>query len=74
MFFVGVKCVWEKIEPILKQKGITQYELSKLMDVSTGTITELKKGRIKKPSFELMEKIATALNVSMDEFRKGINK
>lgn len=66
--------MWEKIEPILKQKGITQYELSKLMDVSTGTITELKKGRIKKPSFELMEKIATALNVSMDEFRKGINK
>lgn len=66
--------MWEKIEPILNQKGITQYELSKLMNVSTGTITELKKGRIKKPSFKLMEKIAIALNVSMDEFREEGNK
>ena len=68
MFLGGVE-MWNEIENILKEKGITQYELAKKMDVSTGTITELKKGRIKKPSFELIKKIADALDVSMDRFR-----
>lgn len=61
--------MWNEIEKLLKEKEITQYELAKKMGVSTGTITELKKGRIKKPSFELVKKIADALDVSMDRFR-----
>lgn len=63
--------MWNTVQKLLKEKGLSQYELSKKMGVSTGTITELKKGRIKKPSFELMEKIADALDVSMDIFRKS---
>jgi hypothetical protein len=34
-------------------------------------VTIEKRGKIKKPSFELMEKIADALRVSMDDFRKS---
>lgn len=34
-----------------------------------GIITDLKKGRIKAPSFQLMVKIADALGVSLDIFR-----
>ena len=70
--------MWKKIEQEIKKQGLTQYRLSKMMRVSPSVLTDLKNGRNKKPSFELMEKIADALNVSMDVFRKdeddGINK
>lgn len=65
--------MWDIVERLLNEKNMSQYELAKLMGVSTGTITELKKGRIKKPSFELIEKVADALDVSMDVFRNVAN-
>lgn len=69
MYASGGEIVWELIAKILIAKNITQYELAKRMNVSTGTITELKMGRIKKPSFQLACKIADALGVSLDELR-----
>jgi transcriptional regulator with XRE-family HTH domain len=63
--------MWEIIEKILKEKDLKQEQLAKRMKVHSGTVSDLKKGRIKKPSFELMCKIADALEVSLDEFRKG---
>lgn len=63
--------MWEKIELELRKREMTIYQLTKLTGVSMSVIYELKRGNIKKPSFELMEKIADALNVSMDIFRKG---
>lgn len=62
--------MWKKIEQEIKKQGLTQYKLSKMIGVSPSVLTDLKNGRNKKPSFELMEKIADALNVSMDIFRK----
>ncbi|CAI3428060.1 helix-turn-helix transcriptional regulator [Enterococcus cecorum] len=62
--------MWKKIEQEIKKQGLTQYKLSKMIGVSPSVLTDLKNGRNKKPSFELMEKIADALNVSMDVFRK----
>lgn len=61
--------MWELINQQMLQKGITQYELAKKMGVYNSVISELKLGRIKKPSFELMCKIADALEVSLDVFR-----
>lgn len=62
--------MWEKIELELRKREMTIYQLTKLTGVSSSVMYEFKKGKIKKPSFELMEKIADALNVSMDVFRK----
>lgn len=62
--------MWKKIEREIKKRGLTQYRLSKMIGVSPSVLTDLKNGRNKKPSFELMEKIADELNVSMDIFRK----
>lgn len=62
--------MWKKIGREIKKRGLTQYRLSKMIGVSPSVLTDLKNGRNKKPSFELMEKIADALNVSMDIFRK----
>ncbi|WP_193063405.1 helix-turn-helix domain-containing protein [Oceanobacillus oncorhynchi] len=62
--------LWLKIEEIMKEKGLTQYKLAKRAGVGTNTITYLKSGKINKPSFELMCKIADALEISLDELRK----
>lgn len=53
----------------MKKAGLSQEKLAKKMDVHSGTISDLKHGRNKKPSFELIEKIADALEISMDVFR-----
>ncbi|MCJ0572142.1 helix-turn-helix transcriptional regulator [Enterococcus cecorum] len=71
--------MWEKIELELRKREMTIYQLTKLTGVSMSVMYEFRRGNIKKPSFELIEKIADALNVSMDIFRKddeddGINK
>ena len=63
--------LWNKVENKLKEKNTTIYELSRQMGMENNrTVYELKNGHIKKPSFELMCKIADALDVSLDYFRK----
>ncbi|WP_415379977.1 helix-turn-helix domain-containing protein [Pediococcus pentosaceus] len=63
--------MWNKIQRILDEKGITANKLSKLAGFkNNSTIFALKLGQSKKPSFELMERIADALDVSLDEFRE----
>ena len=62
--------MWEIIDKLLFEKNINQEQLAKRMHVHSSTVSDLKHGRIKKPSFELMCKIADALEVSLDAFRK----
>ncbi len=65
----GDKIMWKKIEEIMQEKEMSQYKLAKKMKVHGFVITELKKGRIKKPSFELACKLADALGISVDDLR-----
>lgn len=62
--------LWNKIENHMKLQGINQNELSRRAGVNNTVISALKLGKIKKPSFELMIKIADALSVDVNEFRK----
>lgn len=62
--------MWPKIERLMNERNLNQERLAKKIGIHSGTISDLKKGRIKKPSFELMQKIADALEVSLDEFRE----
>lgn len=61
--------MWSKIEKLLQEREMNQNQLAKKMGVRNGIITDLKKGRIKEPSFQLMVKIAEALGVSLDVFK-----
>ncbi|WP_125545407.1 helix-turn-helix domain-containing protein [Levilactobacillus lindianensis] len=62
--------MWSKIEPLLEKRGITPYHLSKLMgDKNDSNVYALKNGKIKRPSFDLILRIANALDVSLDTFR-----
>lgn len=62
--------IWNKIQKILDKRNMTVWKLGKTMDVSDSVLRNLRDGKIKKPSFELMCKIADALDVSLDYFRK----
>ncbi|KRM89347.1 helix-turn-helix domain-containing protein [Fructilactobacillus florum] len=62
--------MWPKIECILTENNLTPRKLSQMAGLkNSSTIYALKNGQIKKPSFELMVKIANALNVSLDVFK-----
>ncbi|WP_429971300.1 helix-turn-helix domain-containing protein [Fructilactobacillus sp. Tb1] len=62
--------MWEKIQPLLDERMLNPKKLSEIMGLkNSSTIYDLKNGKIKKPSFDLMSKIAVALGVSLDEFR-----
>ena len=62
--------MWNKIQRLLDKKNMTVWKLGKTMRVSDSVLRNLRDGKIKKPSFELMCKIADALDVSLDYFRK----
>ncbi|OJG40645.1 hypothetical protein RV04_GL001542 [Enterococcus hermanniensis] len=53
----------------MKINGLNQEQLAKKMKVHSGVISDLKLGRIKKPSFELACKFADALGIKVDELR-----
>lgn len=62
--------IWDKIQILLDKKNISVWKLGKMISVSDSVLRNLRDGKIKKLSFELMCKIADALDVSLDYFRK----
>lgn len=64
--------LWNKIQKILSEKKMSINQLSLKMGLSKNnrTVYQLRNGKIKKPSFELMCKIADALDVSLDIFKE----
>lgn len=61
---------WTKIQKLIDNKGITASKLAHLAGFpDNGSIYALKSGRIKRPSFWMIMRIADALEVSTDELR-----
>jgi len=63
----------ERINERLLEKDMTEYRLAKIIDTSTAHITQLMAGKIKDPRFELVCKIADALDITVDELRRRDN-
>jgi DNA-binding Xre family transcriptional regulator len=63
--------MWIKIEKVLKEKELSINELSKKIygQKRNMTIYALRDGKIKKPSFDLICKIADALEMDLNYFR-----
>jgi transcriptional regulator with XRE-family HTH domain len=61
----------KRIEHLRKQKGWSQLDLSLESDVNKNYICDLEKGR-RNPSLEILERIAIALNISLEELFKGV--
>lgn len=64
----GDKELGVRIWRIMRKKGLNQSTLSEASGVSKNVITRLLTGR-RMTTFMNIERIATALNVSLDEFR-----
>ncbi|MCH3911472.1 MAG: helix-turn-helix transcriptional regulator [Limosilactobacillus oris] len=62
--------LWKSIQTQLDKKHITVYRLAKLTSIPNNTLYEYKNNDVQ-PTFNNMIKIADALDVSLDIFRKG---
>jgi len=60
----------KNIKRLRKKLGISQDKLSKLADVSHNTIIKIESGGIQNPTIKTAQKIAKALEVSLDELMK----
>lgn len=60
--------MWNQLEELLNSKNMTRYKLSKLTGIRQSTLQTYKDGA--EPSFKNMCKIADALDVSLEVFRK----
>lgn len=61
--------MYETIEKLLKQRGLTIYRLSKITGIAESTLGAWKR-RGNYLNFTDLCKVADELNISLDEFRK----
>jgi len=52
------------------EKGLSQDKLSKLADLSLNTVVKIELGESPNPTIETIQKIAKALEVSVDDLLK----
>jgi transcriptional regulator with XRE-family HTH domain len=62
--------IGKNIKKYRKHKGISQDKLSKLADVSLNTIVKLELDINPNPTLETIQKIAKALEISLDQLIK----
>lgn len=60
----------KNIKKLRKKLGVSQDKLSKLANLSYNTIIKIESGAIQNPTIETVQKIAKALDVSLDELTK----
>lgn len=65
--------IGQRIRKIRKAKGYSQENLAEMVDVSVTHISHIETGNTKM-SFELVEKIADNLNVSLDYLAHDVEK
>jgi transcriptional regulator with XRE-family HTH domain len=58
--------IGKNIKKLREKKGISQDRLSKLADISVNTIAKLELDYSPNPTIETLQKIAKALDVSVD--------
>ena len=62
--------IGKNIKKLRQAKDLSQDRLSKLADVSYNSIIKLETGGIQNPTIETLQKIAKALDVSVDNLIK----
>jgi len=58
--------IGKNLRILRKQKEWSQDKLSKVADISYNTVIKLESGGITNPTIETLQKIAKALNISVD--------
>ena len=65
-----ISTIAKNIKKIRKKKGISQDKLSKLAEVAYNTIIKIESGAIQSPTIKTVQKIAKALDISLDELTR----
>jgi len=65
-----ISTIAKNIKKIRKKKGISQDKLSKLAEVAYNTIIKIESGAIQSRTIKTVQKIAKALDISLDELTK----
>lgn len=60
----------KNIKKIRQKRKLTQDKLARLADVSYTSLTKIETGVIKRPSVQVVVKIARALNITIEELVK----
>jgi len=60
----------KNIKRLCKQRGLSQDKLSKLVDISHNRIIKIESEAIPSPTIDTTQKIAKALDVSLDDLMK----
>lgn len=63
--------MWNEIEKYLKEKNMNQNQLANKIGIPNTRISEIKTGKNRNPSFNLVCKIADALDVKIDDLARG---
>ncbi|MCT8978272.1 helix-turn-helix domain-containing protein [Clostridium sp. CX1] len=59
--------VGDNIKRIAEEKGLTMYRIAKQGEISNSYISEIVSNKRKNPSITIIKKIASVLNVTIDE-------
>ena len=62
-----IPTVAKNIKKYRKEKDLSQDKLSRLADVSHATIIKIESGGIQSPTIDTVQKIAKALNISIED-------
>ncbi len=62
--------IGKNIKRLREKEGISQDKLSKLADISSNTVAKMELDDNPNPTIETLRKIATALNVEVDDLIK----
>jgi len=64
------KQIGDKIKAIRTKQGLTQDALARKCDIPYTTLTKIESNVITKPSIQTVSKIASGLDISIDELLK----
>ena len=62
--------IGENIKRLRTKQGLSQDDLARKAELKYSTLAKIEGGFVKKPGVQLMEKIAKALNVYIEELLK----
>jgi transcriptional regulator with XRE-family HTH domain len=69
-----VKHIGEVIQQLRLQSGLTQEELAVKSGVSYTSLVKIERGQVENPTIKTIQKLASALEVGVDELLRKINE
>lgn len=66
--------IGEKMKKIRNDKGMTQEELAQKANISYITLVKIEQGKVENPTMKTLQKIAKALEISLDEIVKNVQQ